>query len=146
MKQSDAIQIIVKAFKGKTDRGGDQYVNHLFRVAATVSKSGNERLVIPALLHDLLEDCPEWDPEKLLAAGLSKEDLYLVILLTRHKGLTYEGYINAISTNKDATIIKLADLRDNMDITRLTRLSQKDFERLQKYHMSYQFLKSKLNA
>ncbi len=29
MKQSDAIQIIVKAFKGKTDRGGDQYVNHL---------------------------------------------------------------------------------------------------------------------
>lgn len=146
MKQSDAIKIILKAFSGKTDRGGDQYVNHLFRVAATVSNLGKEDLVIPALLHDLLEDCPEWTEQRLLEEGLNSHHLDVIKILTHNPEDSYEEYIEKISKDFRAIEIKIADLRDNMDITRLTRLSKKDFERLQKYHMSYQFLKSKQNA
>ena len=146
MEQSDAIKIILKAFRGKTDRGGDQYVNHLFRVAATVSNLGKEDLVIPALLHDIIEDCPEWTEQRLLLEGLDSRHLDVIKILTHNPEDSYEEYIEKISKDIRATEIKLADLRDNMDITRLTRLSQKDFERLQKYHMSYQFLKSKINA
>jgi guanosine-3',5'-bis(diphosphate) 3'-pyrophosphohydrolase len=140
MTYEEALKIVGKAFEGLKDKGGEDYERHLWRVARNVPK----RLMVPAVLHDLLEDCPEWNPEKLLAAGLSKEDLDLVLLLTRHKGLTYDGYINSISTNKDAVIIKLADLRDNMNITRLQEITDKDIERLKKYHKSYKFLVGKL--
>jgi (p)ppGpp synthase/HD superfamily hydrolase len=146
MKQSDAIKIIVEAFKGKTDRGGDQYVNHLFRVATTVSNLGKEDLVIPALLHDLLEDCPEWTEQRLLLEGLDSRHLDVIKILTHNPEDSYEEYIEKISKDIRAIEIKLADLRDNMDITRLSSLSSKDLERLQKYNKSYNYLISKLNA
>jgi (p)ppGpp synthase/HD superfamily hydrolase len=146
MKQSDAIKIIVEAFKGKTDRGGDQYVNHLFRVATTVSNLGKEDLVIPALLHDLLEDCPEWTEQRLLLEGLDSRHLDVIKILTHNPEDSYEEYIEKISKDIRAIEIKLADLRDNMNITRLSSLSSKDLERLQKYNKSYNYLISKLNA
>lgn len=146
MEQSDAIKIILKAFSGKTDRGGDQYVNHLFRVAATVSNLGKEDLVIPALLHDLLEDCPEWTEQYLLEEGLESHHLDVIKILTHNPEDSYEEYIEKISKDFRTIEIKLADLKDNMDITRLSSLSSKDLERLQKYHRAYRKLNFKQNA
>ena len=34
------------------------------------------------------------------------------------------------------------DLKDNMDITRLEKVTDKDFDRLKKYHKAYKYLKS----
>lgn len=48
--------------------------------------------------------------------------------------------IKAISFNEDARLVKLADLKDNSDITRLKGLRKKDLERMEKYHRSYIYL------
>lgn len=38
--------------------------------------------------------------------------------------------------------VKLADLKDNSDITGLNGLTKKDFDRMEKYHKSYVYLSS----
>ena len=44
------------------------------------------------------------------------------------------------SFNADATKVKLADLKDNSDITRLKGLRKADFDRMEKYHRSFIYL------
>lgn len=61
-------------------------------------------------------------------------------LLTHVENLSYDDYIKAISFNEDARLVKLADLKDNSDITRLKGLRKKDLERMEKYHRSYIYL------
>jgi len=42
-----------------------------------------------------------------------------------------------VRTNAIASKVKLADLEDNMDIRRLSTLTEKDAERLHKYHRAW---------
>jgi hypothetical protein len=60
--------------------------------------------------------------------------------LTHRKEIPYDDYIKAISFNADAVKVKLADLKDNSDITRLKGLTKKDFDRMEKYHRSFMYL------
>ena len=78
----------------------------------------------------------------LYSLGFSARVINALKLLTHDKSVPYDDYIDSISLNRDATIVKLADLTHNSDIRRLKGLRQKDFERLEKYHRSYVFLKS----
>ena len=55
-----------------------------------------------------------------------------------------QQYIENIGKNHIATIIKLADLQDNMQVHRLKKITDKDIERLKKYHQSYIYLMEKL--
>ena len=61
---------------------------------------------------------------------------------TRERRLDYDVFINRIKTNPLAIKVKLNDLRDNMDITRLVHITEKDRERLNKYLKAYQELKA----
>ena len=36
-----------------------------------------------------------------------------------------------------SVVVKIADLKDNMDITRLKEITYKDIERLKKYHRTW---------
>lgn len=49
-------------------------------------------------------------------------------------------YIKEIATNPIAKAVKLADLRDNSDLSRLKEVTEKDEERLQKYRIAIAFL------
>jgi (p)ppGpp synthase/HD superfamily hydrolase len=133
-----ARKIVHAAFSGKVDKGGRPYVDHLERVAYNVEGGGVVATV--ALLHDLLEDCPEWSPERLLETGFSREIVKAVLCLTRTPGMDYDEYITRVSRNEIARRVKIADLRDNMDITRLPALTERDVSRLIKYHRAYIFL------
>ena len=138
MKYDDldiAYQIADTAFRDKVDKGGEPYMKHLARVSSAVKKYGNACEII-GLLHDLLEDCPEWN-DKSLSVFFSDMVINNIRVLTRDKSETYEQYINRISEWDIATRIKLADLIDNMDITRLPSLIDTDFKRLAKYHKAY---------
>lgn len=148
-------ETIKEAFKGKVNRGGAEYYTHLYRVSIGVYRS-----LIPkspseynktgymceciGLIHDLVEDCPEWTFDRVKSElDATDEEIEILKLLTRDKGSDYEEYINRISQNKYATIIKIADLEDNMNISRLKVLTDKDIERLKKYHKSYIYLSGK---
>jgi len=134
-----AFQIASKAFEGKTDKGGKPYLNHLVRVAKKFEN--DDFLYLIAMLHDLFEDCPEWNAKSLIC--LFNENIVKTIeILTRKENQSYDDYISCINESSWATKVKLADLKDNMDITRLSDLGTKDFERLKKYLKAYNTLTS----
>jgi len=138
-----AIKIAAEAFENKTDLGGVPYIMHCIFVMREMPKDDIELNII-AVLHDLIEDT-DWEISDLAAYGYSDRVLDALILLT-HDDESYDDYIKNIATNPDATKVKMADLRHNSDIHRMKGLREKDFARLEKYHRSYDYLRSKLNA
>src|SRR5688572_9632617 len=116
---SKAISITAKAFEGKKDKGGSPYILHCLRVMNAVNQKDHELMCI-AVMHDTVEDCEDITMEILAQMGFSLRVLRAVDLLTHDRENTsYDDYIKAISTNKDAVAVKLADLKDNSDISRL---------------------------
>lgn len=65
--------------------------------------------------------------------GFSEEVLYVLDAVTRRNEETYNEFIDRIINNKMACYVKLADLRDNMDLSRIENPTQKDYERIEKY-------------
>lgn len=144
MKQI-ALNIIETAFAGKKDKAGKPYIDHLKRVAENAKNyfKGSEYVEVLetiALLHDLLEDCPEWTKQHLNAIFKNIIIVDTVEKLTKKEGLNYDQYIANIRNDRFAKAVKLADLKDNMDLTRLSELTEKDIERIKKYHKSYIYL------
>ena len=64
--------------------------------------------------------------------------------LTKQPGYSYDEYKEQVFANRDAMIVKMADLQHNSDIRRLKGVSQKDVDRIAKYHRFYLELKMKL--
>ena len=52
----------------------------------------------------------------------------------------YEHFIDRVKTNPLAVQVKINDLKDNMDITRLGEVTEKDLPRLNKYIRAYRQL------
>lgn len=134
-----AIRIASVAFEGKLDKGGNPYILHCLHVMNEVKHLGEEAMIV-AVLHDLLEDCPEWDAYRLADEGFDHDIIWLIGMLTHKKNEDYMMYIKRVSLSEITKAIKKADLRHNSDITRMKGLSQKDFDRLQKYFTAYAYL------
>lgn len=134
-----ALQIIAQAHKNQTDKAGKPYVFHLLRVS---EKGKTDVEKICGLLHDLIEDT-DWTFEKLKNEGFSDEIIQVIECLTKKQGETYQNFIDRIAQNPTAIQVKLNDLQDNMDMTRLSEITPKDVERLNKYVKAYHYLKNK---
>ncbi len=135
-----AIEVASAALDGKVDRGGQPKILHCLRVMMAMD-TPLRRIV--AILHDVLEDSPAWTPQELVAAGIPREAVRVVELLTRDKAGNYQLYIRGLASDPDARAVKLADLADNMDTSRLPRMTPKDVERLRKYHRARAYLLSR---
>lgn len=131
-----AIMIATKVHAGQKDKAGAPYLLHVLRVMMSVEKM-DERIV--ALLHDVVEDS-ETTIEELANEGFSKKILRAVELLTKTEHKTYEDYIQEIKKNELARVVKSADLKDNMNISRLKTLTENDKLRIKKYKAAYKFL------
>ena len=141
-----AIALTADAFKDDVDRGGSPYILHCLRVMNGVKDVHSDRLMedilCAAVMHDMIEDEKITEAE-LYGYGFSRETVTLVSTLTHNKKHeSWETYIERVAEDVWATNIKLADLRDNSDITRLKGLRKKDFDRLKKYHLAYVYLNS----
>ena len=149
MTNSELAQAISeRVFCEKTDKGGMPYIYHLSRVAE-VSKSfgrlyvgiDNDTLTAVSWLHDILEDCPGWSVLHIIQ--LFGDDIAeAVLVITKKQGQAYEEYIKQVKSNRYARIVKIADLTDNMDISRLNEVTEKDIERLKKYHKAFIYLQN----
>ena len=53
--------------------------------------------------------------------------------ITKPKRLDYTKYIEGIKANELARAVKIADLKHNMDLTRLKEVREKDVKRVEKY-------------
>ena len=74
-----------------------------------------------------------------------KEIATALLLLNHHTAPNREEYLSRICTNKLALKVKLNDLRNNMDISRIPEPKEKDMERLERYKREYECLMVALN-
>ena len=124
-----AIDLAKQHHEGQTDKAGKPYIEHPLRVMSQVE---SEEKKIVAVLHDIVEDT-DISLDDLRSEGFSEEVVSAVECLTKQDGENYDSYIERISFNPLAVKIKLADLEDNRDLTRLPEVTDKDLERLEKY-------------
>jgi (p)ppGpp synthase/HD superfamily hydrolase len=124
-----AIQIAVQAHMGQKDKGGEPYILHPLRVMFKMH-TDLERIV--AVLHDVVEDS-EWTLDHLRDEGFPDQVLAAVDCLTRRSNEPYEDFIERVQVNALARTVKIADLQDNLDASRLPELTDKDIERIRKY-------------
>lgn len=134
-----AIAIAADAHQAQVDKVGRPYILHPIRM---MMQAQSESEQILALLHDLVEDCPEWSFDRLAAEGFTPDILAALDCVTARKGETYDEFVDRVLTNPIAIKVKLLDLEDNMTLTRLPELTEKDIARLEKYHRAYRRLKA----
>lgn len=126
---SKAIVIATKAHDGQVDKGGSPYILHPLRV---MFKMSSEDLKIVAVLHDVIEDT-ETMLYDLEGAGFTKEIIDAVECLTRRDNEGYMDFIKRCKGNRLALLVKLADLEDNSDISRIKNPTEKDYDRIKRY-------------
>ena len=131
-----ASSIARKAHEGQLDKAGVDYIEHPIYVASQVDTE-EEKAV--ALLHDVIEDSPV-SAEGLLQAGLPETVVTAVQVLTKKKEQDYQTYLETVKKNSLARVVKLADLKHNSDLSRLSSITEKDRERLKKYKKAIDFL------
>ena len=130
------------AHSDQYDRGGNPYILHPLKVMHYL-KSEDEELQCIALGHDIIEDTNVTYSD-LKHAGFSDRIIDGIRVLTKLPGETYDEYKERVFTNRDAMLVKMADLRHNTDIRRLKGVSEKDIQRVAKYHMFYLEIREKL--
>jgi (p)ppGpp synthase/HD superfamily hydrolase len=131
-----AFEIAVSAHRNQIDKSGQPYILHLTRV---MLKGRTEEEQVCGLLHDLVEDT-DWTFEQLEKSGFPLPILYALRCLTHRDNEPYESYIERVKTSKLAINVKINDLEDNMDVKRLSEITDKDAKRLAKYLRVYQEL------
>lgn len=139
---SKMLALCVNHHEGQYDKGGTPYAFHPIAVMHMLG-TDDEELKCIALGHDLIEDT-RVDEELLWNQGFSKRVILGISALTKVKGQTYEEYKQAVFANRDAMIVKMADLRHNSDITRLKGVSNKDVDRMGRYMIFYNEIKERL--
>lgn len=149
LKESDnliykALEIATALFKHDKDKGGYPYLIHLLYVYRHVDTLDQK---VVALLHDTIED-KNISPKDLLDMGFPKHIVEDIAILSRNLvGSDYSGYIDNIVANGsyNALCVKVADLRNNMDMSRIKDPTIKDYERVEKrYIPSYEKISNRL--
>ena len=132
-----AKEIARTAHEGQVDKAGKPYIEHPMRVM-NMGKSMEEK--IAGVLHDVVEDS-EWTFEMLEKEGIPKDVMDALRCVTKlSEDEDYDHFIARVKTNPLAVKVKLNDLKDNMDITRLEEVTEKDLARLNKYIRAYRQL------
>lgn len=135
-----ALELVLKYFSDKTDKGGHPYTEHLYTVRDKVKKYDKETQVI-ALLHDIIEDTDITEKE-LYEMGISKSIISSIKIVSRKKSESYGAFINRIVNSGDtrAINVKIADLTHNMDLSRIPNPTKVDYDRVAKYQKAMKTL------
>lgn len=131
-----ALKISFNAHKNQVDKSGMPYVFHPFHLAEQMD---DEYSVCVALLHDVVEDT-DITVEELITKGFPKEVINAIELMTHSDSVPYLDYVKAIKNNPIACKVKLADLENNSDLSRLDKIDDKALERVAKYKKAIEIL------
>ncbi len=105
------LSIATKAHAGQIDKVGFPVILHPLHVG---NQGETPIEVCVGFLHDVIEDT-DMTAEQLLAAGVDKEIVDAVCLLTHDKSVPYEDYIQSLidTDNRTAICVKYNDLHHN---------------------------------
>ena len=152
MNLEKAIKIAVEAHIGQVDKGGNPYILHPLRVLLSLN-SEEERIV--GVLHDVVEDCEGWTWERLREQGCSNEIIEALKSVSKtpeeekqfkkmddpsEKLDHYLEFIKRAKFNKIGRNIKAADIKDNLDISRIDDITESDIDRLNRYKAALKLL------
>ena len=133
-----AKQLAKEYHKGQVDKAGvDYFSGHITSVVNGVNTI-EEKIV--AYLHDIIEDT-NLTYLDLFVLDFSDKIVNAVLALTKDKKIKYEDYLKYVKKNELARAVKLADLTNNMDLSRLKEINEVDKKRLEKYKKAYKYLK-----
>ena len=135
-----AIALAAQAHEGQVDKAGAPYILHPLRMMLSVD---TPEARVAAVLHDVVEDTP-LSLEELRVEGFSEAVIGAVEALTKRpeEEDDYDAFIRRVAPNPLARQVKLADLRDNCDVSRIARPSEKDWRRIEKYKRAIQYLET----
>ncbi|AMZ73596.1 MULTISPECIES: hypothetical protein [Pseudomonas] len=131
-----AIALASRGHAGQVDKAGKPYILHPLRLM--MKFDGLEEQLV-SLLHDVVED-GDVTLDELRGLGIPEVVVTAIDCLTKRKGESYEQFIARIRPNPLATKVKIADIHDNLDLTRLPVVRDKDLERAAKYHRALRYL------
>lgn len=134
-----AIKVATEAHEGQFDKGGNPYILHPKAVADAVDSTENK---IVAYLHDVCEDT-DITLEDLLEMGFTYRIVNSIQILTKSEGISYDEYLKSVKKDSNAWHVKMADIKHNMDITRIPIPTEKDYARIEKYKKALAFLEGK---
>ena len=152
MNLEKTIKIAVEAHTGQVDKGGNPYILHPLRVMLSLNSEA-ERIV--GVLHDVVEDCEGWSWERLKEQGCSDKIIEALKSVSKtleeekqfkemddpdEKMEHYLQFIQRAKTNKIGRNVKAADIRDNLDISRIDDITERDINRLNRYKKALSIL------
>lgn len=139
-----AIMIASIAHAGQKDKAGKPYIFHPLRVMLTVAsdKNATDEQKIVAVLHDVIEDTYVQE-HHLRENGFSEEIINAIKSVTKiNKDESRMDAAKRAKQNAIGRVVKLADLKDNMDLSRIENPTAKDHSRIAEYKEVKKFLES----
>jgi len=134
-----AVAIAAIAHEGQRDKAGAPYILHPLRVMLRVTTEAER---ITAVLHDVVEDCEGWSFERLLEEGFSADIIEALQSVTKRDGETYEDFVARACRNAIGRRVKLSDLHDNCDLSRINNPTARDHERIARYRRAIAYIES----
>ncbi len=131
----EARKMAEKMHQGAVDKAGAPYIHHPERVASRL-QSPEEQVV--GWLHDVVEDTSVTlqDIETIFGADTAKA----LDAVTHREDEPWQDYLCRVKANPVATAVKISDLIDNSNLSRLPSVTMKDVKRQEKYNKALQFL------
>ncbi len=134
-----AIKIACDVHANQKDKAGEPYILHPLRLMQRIK---DKNTMIVAVLHDVIEDS-QLDLDVIESQGFDESIIKAVDAITRKKNEAYKDFIERLSFNDMAVKVKIEDLKDNLDLTRLKTIDDKALERIKKYHKALIFLENR---
>lgn len=121
--------------EGQTDKAGMPYILHPERVAARLT---DPAMCVCGWLHDVMEDTGLTLEEAEMLFG--SETAAVLDCLTHRVGESWSDYLCRVKSNPVAVQVKISDLIDNSNLSRLSKITEKDVKRQAKYNRALRFL------
>lgn len=124
-----AKQLAAQMHEGQKDKKGLPYITHPERVASRLS-APEEQVV--GWLHDTVEDTALSLAE--IEARFGPETAAAVDAISRRDGESWSDYLDRVKQNPMARKVKISDLIDNSNLSRIPNVTLKDVRRQAKYN------------
>ncbi len=124
-----SIEISANVHKGQEDKGGTAYILHPIAVMCRVNDIITK---IVAVSHDTVEDS-DFTIEDFLRLGFPKEIVDDIEAVTKKDDESYDAYLYRVSQRKRSINVKLEDMEENQDLTRIPNPTRNDKSRVRKY-------------
>ena len=121
--------LAMRMHAGQTDKAGMPYIDHPMRVASRLDMLEDQ---VVGWLHDTVEDTPLTLSE--IEVSFGPETASAVDAITRREGEPWNDYIRRVGENPVARLVKISDLIDNSNLSRLPRITMRDVKRQARYN------------